>query len=54
MGTIRENLLFGNKDASEKDCLQALKQANATFVEELENGLDTLVGTANSIAMSGG
>lgn len=54
MGTIRENLLFGNKDASEKECLQALKQANATFVEELENGLDTLVGTANSISMSGG
>jgi len=25
MGTIRDNLLYGNKDASEEDCLHALK-----------------------------
>jgi ABC-type multidrug transport system fused ATPase/permease subunit len=29
MGTIRDNLLYGNKDASEKDMLHAIKQANA-------------------------
>ena len=29
MGTIRDNLLYGNKDASEKDMLYAIKQANA-------------------------
>ena len=54
MGTIRDNLMFGNKDASEQDCLDALKQANASFVEELENGLDTFVGTAGVVNMSGG
>jgi ABC-type multidrug transport system fused ATPase/permease subunit len=32
MGTIRDNLYYGNKDASEQDCIDALKQANATFV----------------------
>lgn len=31
-GTIRENLLFGNKDATEKDCIEALNLANAGFV----------------------
>jgi len=29
MGTIRDNLLYGNKDASEKDMLLAIKQASA-------------------------
>jgi ABC-type multidrug transport system fused ATPase/permease subunit len=32
MGTIRDNLYYGNKDATEQDCIDALKQANATFV----------------------
>lgn len=54
MGTIRDNLMFGNRDATEKDCIDALRQANADFVEELENGLDTFVGTASVVNMSGG
>lgn len=54
MGTIRDNLLFGNCDASEKDMEEALKQANATFVFDQENGLDTFVGTAGIMNMSGG
>jgi len=32
MGTIRDNLLFGDKDASERDCREALEMANAGFV----------------------
>lgn len=46
--------MFGNRDATEKDCIDALRQANADFVEELENGLDTFVGTASVVNMSGG
>jgi ATP-binding cassette subfamily B protein len=54
MGTIRENLLYGNSDATEEDCIQALKMANATFVDELENGLDTFIGTSSIVNLSGG
>lgn len=54
MGTIRDNLLYGNKDATEAECIDALKQANAGFVQEQENGLDTFVGTAGIMNMSGG
>lgn len=55
MGSIRENLLFGNADATEEDCVNALKAANANFVlEELEDGLDTYVGSQSVINMSGG
>lgn len=54
MGTIRDNLLYGNIDATEEDCEEALRQANAHFVFELENGLDTFVGTAGIMNMSGG
>jgi ATP-binding cassette subfamily B protein len=54
MGSIRDNLLFGNRDASEYDISHALKLANANFVEELENGLDTYVGTASVVNLSGG
>ena len=54
IGTIRENLLFGNRDATEQDCVDALYQANAGFVFELEKGMDTYVGTAGIVNMSGG
>lgn len=29
MGTIRDNLLFGDKDATERDCREALERASA-------------------------
>lgn len=54
MGTIKDNLLYGNKDASDKECREALKKANAEFVFELENGINTFVGTAGILNMSGG
>lgn len=54
MGTIRDNLLYGNKDATEKECIEALQQANAGFVKDQENGMDTFVGTAGIMNMSGG
>lgn len=40
-GTIRDNLLLGNPDASETEMLQALHTACADFVLELPKGLDT-------------
>ena len=55
LGTIRENLSYGNREASEADMLKALKSANASeFVAKLENGLDTYVGAASILNLSGG
>jgi ABC-type multidrug transport system fused ATPase/permease subunit len=54
IGTIKENLLFGNKDATDQECIESLYQANASFVFELEKGMDTFVGTAGIINLSGG
>ena len=55
IGTIKENLCYGNREASEADMRRALKSANAlSFVEELENGLDTYVGAASILNLSGG
>ena len=54
MGTIRDNLLFGDKDASERECREALEMANADFVFDQENGMDTFVGTSGIVNMSGG
>ena len=54
LGTIRDNLHFGDKDATEKDMHEALAQANAQFVYDNEDGLDTFVGTAGIMNMSGG
>ena len=41
-GTIRENLLLGNPDASEEKIEHALQIAMADFVHDLPNGLDTV------------
>ncbi len=40
-GSIRENLLLGNPNATEAEMLQALEIACATFVNQLPQGLDT-------------
>lgn len=43
-GTIRENLLWGNGDATEKELWEALEAAQAReFVEARERGLDAVV-----------
>jgi len=36
IGTIKENLLLGNKDATDKEIEEALHKANAGFVYNLE------------------
>lgn len=43
-GTIRENIHYGNLDASERQILDAAKLANADqFIRHLENGYDTVI-----------
>lgn len=43
-GTIRENLLLGNPDATEEQLCEVLHIAAAEFVFDLPDGLDTLCG----------
>lgn len=53
-GTIRENVLYGTKNCTEKELEAALKAAYAyDFVMSLEDGLDTEVGEGG-IKLSGG
>ena len=54
VGTIKENLLYGNKDATEEDIRRAIKLANADFIYEMEKGLDTTVGSSTVLKLSGG
>jgi ABC-type bacteriocin/lantibiotic exporter with double-glycine peptidase domain len=43
-GTVRENLLMGNPEATETQMVDALRTAVADFVLELPGGLDTRCG----------
>lgn len=44
-GTIKENIRYGNKNASDEDVIKAAKAANAhDFIMQLEKGYDTEVG----------
>jgi len=53
-GTIRENLLFVNKSASEKDVLEALDKASCNgLLARAEKGLDTMIGEGG-LKLSGG
>ena len=52
--TLKENLLFGNENASDEDIMMALKSAEALdFVEKLKDKLETYVGTGGG-QISGG
>lgn len=53
-GTVRENLVYGNPDASDSDIIEAAKTAEAwSFIEALPQGLETLVGERGA-RLSGG
>jgi len=53
-GTVLENLRFGNFDVSKEEIIAACKVANAyDFIEELENGFDTMIGD-RGLKLSGG
>jgi len=51
--SVRENVLLGNPDASEADLAQALEIAQAKFVYDLPDGLDTTIGE-EGLSLSGG
>ncbi len=53
-GTVRENLLFGNPEATEENVIKAAKVANAhAFIAALPEGYDTLIGE-RGVKLSGG
>jgi subfamily B ATP-binding cassette protein MsbA len=53
-GTVRENLRYGNPDASHEEMLEACRHANALeFIEEMEDGFDAEVGERGTY-LSGG
>ncbi len=53
-GSIRENLLFVNPDATDEDCLEVLHMAACdSLLERADNGLDTVIGEGG-VKVSGG
>ncbi len=52
-GTLRDNVAYGNRTATDEQIWEALRQANASFVEGFEEKLDTIVGD-RGIRLSGG
>lgn len=53
-GTIRQNILFGNKYAKEKELIEACKAAGLwEVIEALPDGLDTMIGSQGQ-GLSGG
>jgi ATP-binding cassette, subfamily B, bacterial len=53
-GTVRENIIFGNPDATEAEMIRAAQVANAEeFIARLPEGYDTLIGE-RGVKLSGG
>jgi ABC-type multidrug transport system fused ATPase/permease subunit len=53
-GTVRDNILYGNVNASEEQIIEAAKKANAfDFISGFPEGMETLVGD-RGIQLSGG
>ena len=53
-GTVRENLLYGNPDATEEEIAAAIKMVSAeSVIEKLEKGLDTDVGEGGDLLSTG-
>jgi len=52
--TLRENIAYGNPDATEEEIVAAAKKAHAMeFINKLSDGLDTMVGE-RGVKLSGG
>ncbi len=53
-GTVMENIRYGKLDATDEECIQAAKLANAhDFIERLPEGYDTML-TGNGASLSQG
>ncbi|CAN5270806.1 ABC transporter ATP-binding protein [soil metagenome] len=51
--SVRENILLGRPESTEDELAEAIEIAQASFVYELPNGLDTVVGE-EGLSLSGG
>jgi len=52
--TVKNNIIYGQDNVSDKDALEALKKSYAlNFVMEMPNGLNTIIGE-NGVLLSGG
>lgn len=54
LGSIKDNLKYGKKDATDEDLREALTKANALFAYELGSDLNTYTGSASVMNLSGG
>lgn len=53
-GTIKENILYGNPNASEEELIEAARKSNSLeFIESFPDGFETIVGE-RGIKLSGG
>jgi ATP-binding cassette subfamily B protein/subfamily B ATP-binding cassette protein MsbA len=53
-GTVRENIMFGGRDASEEQMIAAARAANAhEFIVQMADGYDTMIGE-RGVKLSGG
>jgi ABC-type multidrug transport system fused ATPase/permease subunit len=53
-GTVRENILYGRRDATEEDLLRAIRVVHADeFINYLPQGLDSPVGERGSLLSTG-
>ncbi|MCS6777442.1 MAG: ABC transporter ATP-binding protein [Chloroherpetonaceae bacterium] len=52
-GTLRDNIAYGNRDATDEEIRAAAYAANASFIESMPDGLDTVVGE-RGVRLSGG
>jgi ATP-binding cassette, subfamily B, bacterial len=53
-GTVRENIAYGSRDATDAEVREAARRANASeFIENLPKGFDTIVGE-RGVKLSGG
>ena len=53
-GTIRDNLIYGNENATEEEIMQAIKMVSAEgIIEKLDAGLDTDVGEGGDLLSTG-
>lgn len=52
-GSISENIKWGNKDATNEMIVQAVAEAQAGFIDQMQNGYDSLLGSAG-VNISGG
>lgn len=51
-GTVRENIIYGKKDASEEEIIEATKKANCyDFIMRLPNGFDTYIDDYSSLSV---